>query len=188
MTAKDELRRQAIARRAELHAAQPQAGAELVQRLLEILMPVRGIKIAGYMTLGDELDCGPTLSALHALGAQLSLPVAIAPEHELHFRTWEPGTALEGGLFGTQHPLSSAPLVEPDILLVPLVAFDATGHRLGYGAGFYDRTLAALRGRRDVLAIGLAYDGQEVPVITADESDQRLNAVVTESRVIAFDQ
>ena len=83
--------------------------------------------------------------------------------------------------------MASAPLVEPDILLVPLVAFDAAGHRLGYGSGFYDRTLAALRARRDLLAIGLAYDGQEVPSILADENDQRLNAVITEARVLAFD-
>ena len=176
-----------LARRTDLRAAQPDAGAQLVQRLLELLMPVRGISIAGYMTLGDELDCAPSLSALHANGARLALPVTAGPGQELQFRAWTPGAALENGPFGTLHPVASAPLVEPDILLVPLVAFDAAGHRLGYGSGFYDRTLAALRARRDLLAIGLAYDGQEVPSIMADENDQRLNAVITEARVLAFD-
>jgi 5-formyltetrahydrofolate cyclo-ligase len=171
-----------------MSAQDPSAGAAVARRVTELLAPHLKRRIAGYMTLGDELDCQPALAALHAAGVPLALPVTGLRGDELVFRSWRPGDDLDSGPFGTRHPPPRAEVVTPDVLLVPLLAFDASGHRLGYGAGFYDRTIAALRSRRPTLAIGLAYDGQELPKLPAEGTDQRLDAIVTEARVIQIAQ
>jgi 5-formyltetrahydrofolate cyclo-ligase len=105
----------------------------------------------------------------------------------LIFRGWRHGDALESGPFGTAHPPARAPLVEPDTLLLPLIAFDAGGNRLGYGAGYYDRTVAALRRQRKMLVVGLAYDEQEVPEVPVGAHDQRLDGIVTDRRTLWFE-
>lgn len=135
--------------------------------------------VAGYLPIGSELDTRPLLLALHGLGVPLAMPVVTAPEVPLVFRPWIPGTATARSTFGVEEPQSGGPVV-PDLLLVPLLAFDARGHRLGYGGGFYDRTLAALRAAGPVRALGLAYAAQEVSNVPNGGHDARLDAVVTE--------
>jgi len=181
---KTELRRRALALRANLnHKAE--AAAAVAKSLEKIFMRAPHKIIAGYHTLGDEMDCGPALAVAAAAGHPTCLPVA-AQGQALLFRSWRTADPLEKGPFGTSHPVPAAPVIAPDILLVPLLAFDNAGGRLGYGSGYYDRTLRALRSVRQVLAIGLAYDAQEAPSVPTDINDQPLDMVVTELRVLTF--
>lgn len=139
--------------------------------------------VAGYWPFGSELDVRPLMTELATAGVALALPVTRALDLPLEFRRWQPGDALENGAHGISQPTPAAPVVVPNILLVPLLAFDAAGWRLGYGAGYYDRTLAVLRDRLlapRVLAIGLAYAVQEMAQIPHHAGDQRLDGVVTE--------
>ena len=183
---KTQLRRVLLSQRREVHAARATgaAAALTVRALLEL--EVDGMCIAGYWPLGDELDCRPLLVALKSAGAQLALPVAAGQGQVLIFRVWTPGDALEPGPFGTFHPSQRAAVVVPRAFFVPLIGFDAAGHRLGYGAGYYDRTLAAFRKDRTVTAIGLAYDEQQVDAVPAEAHDQRLDAVMTDRRTLWF--
>ena len=126
-----------------------------------------------------ELDPGPLLDALAAQGRPLALPVVRGPGRPLEFRRWVPGDPLEEGAYGTRHPLPS-PAVFPEVLLVPLLAFDQVGNRLGYGGGYYDRTLADLRTSGRVHAIGLAYEAQRRTDIPVEQTDQRLDGIATE--------
>ena len=185
--AKAALRRTVLARRRETHAARKeQAPADLRDRVIAALQP-RGKIIAGYWPLGDEIDPRPALIALGDAGGQMALPAVAGQGMVLIFRGWRQGDALESGPFGTAHPPSRAPLVEPDTLLLPLIAFDAAGNRLGYGAGYYDRTVATLRRQRKILVIGIAYDEQEVPEVPAAPHDQRLDAIITDRRTLWFE-
>ena len=113
------------------------------------------------------------------------MPVIAGKARPLRFARWEPGAELRDGPFGARIPVREEP-VEPEILIVPLVAFDLRGNRLGYGGGFYDRTLARLRARRATLAIGFAYDAQEAEDLPLEPTDERLDMVVTESRVLVM--
>ncbi|TAK98080.1 MAG: 5-formyltetrahydrofolate cyclo-ligase [Rhodospirillaceae bacterium] len=142
--------------------------------------------IAGYVPMGDELDCRLALAIAVPPGAQICLPVVGPRGKRLKFRRWQAGESLVAGPLGTAHPPPAAPVVDPDILLVPLVAFDRHGNRLGRGGGYYDRTLAALRAKRPVLAIGLAFDFQEVPEVPTEPDDQPLDMVITERRTLSF--
>ena len=125
----------------------------------------------------------PLMLALAGLGFGVALPVIVGRGQPLVFRRWTPGEALEAGPFGTSVPRDGAE-VEPDVLVIPMLAFDARCHRLGYGGGFYDRTIAALRARRPVHAFGLAYAGQELPQLPTEATDMQLDAVVTEAGVV----
>jgi 5-formyltetrahydrofolate cyclo-ligase len=127
----------------------------------------------------------PTLLRLGQLGATLALPVVVGRGEPLLFRRWLPGEALESAGFGTRVPSRASAELEPDVLLVPLLAADVTGNRLGYGAGYYDMTLRALRARKPVTAVGVAFDVQIVDMVPVIERDQRLDWVVTERRTIA---
>jgi 5-formyltetrahydrofolate cyclo-ligase len=185
---KADLRRDMMALRRNIRAKNEAASrvAGLMQGVLARL--ARPQIIAGYFPIGDELDCRPTLERFRAAGMRLCLPVVVRFRERLAFRRWAPGDALAQGPFGTSHPLPAAPAVTPDVVLVPLLAFDRTGHRLGYGAGYYDRTLAALRREGAVLAIGLAFDGQEVASLPTDPNDQPLDMVVTDRRVLTMNR
>jgi 5-formyltetrahydrofolate cyclo-ligase len=119
-------------------------------------------------------------------GLTIALPVVAGQGLVLIFRSWLEGEPMDSGPFGTSHPSVRAPVVEPDTLLVPLIAFDRRGHRLGYGAGYYDRTVGALRKQRSVLAIGFAYDEQEVDAVPAAPHDQVLDGIVTDRRTLWF--
>ncbi len=186
-SAKVELRRSALAARGGVFAAR---GAEAAQALFlqtaAVFTAPGGKIIAGYWPIGSEIDCSPALADLQGRGAIICLPVAGQRGDRLVFRRWVPGDKLDQGPFGTFHPGPAAPLVEPDILLVPLLAFDARGNRLGYGAGYYDRTLKQLRTGRTVTAWGIAFDEQEVPHIPVEPTDVGLDGVITDKRLLTF--
>ena len=104
----------------------------------------------------------------------------------LLFRHWRQGDALETGALNTRHPLPSASVLTPDVLLVPLLAFDKEGQRIGWGGGFYDRTIAALRTQRSTLVLGVAFSCQQVDKVPCDNHDELLNGVITETGVYIF--
>jgi 5-formyltetrahydrofolate cyclo-ligase len=137
--------------------------------------------VSGYLAFGDELDPGPLLDSLHRKGHRLCLPVMQGRSTALIFRCWRPGDALTAVQWGIREPLRAQPELVPDVVLVPLLAFDKNGQRLGYGGGYYDRTLAALRTVKPLLAIGLAFDEQEVDAVPHLDYDQKLDGVLTPS-------
>ena len=137
--------------------------------------------VSGFASLPEELNVWPLLRRLAGAGVPLALPVVAKKGRPLVFRAWMPGDAMDKGVWGIPEPKADKPVLEPDILLVPLLAFDAHGCRLGYGGGFYDRTLAGLRAIKPVVAIGLAYDEQRVNAVPHLDYDQRLDWVLTPS-------
>ncbi len=180
------LRRLVLGRRKTLHAEKGVAAAELIaRRVLEEVCPAKKC-VAGYWPIGDELDPRPAMEAVIGAGGGAALPVVAGQGQVLIFRQWNRGDPLDPGPFGTAHPNPRAPAIAPDILLLPLIAYDKTGHRLGYGAGYYDRTVEALRAQRDIIVIGLAYDEQEINAVPAGGHDQRLDAVITDARALWF--
>lgn len=137
--------------------------------------------VSGFLPIGEEIDPAPLLARLLGEGFLTSLPVMEGKGRPLVFRAWMPGEALSEVTWGIREPLPSAPLVDPDVVLGPLLAFDARGYRLGYGGGFYDRTLARLRAIKRVVSIGLAYDEQKVDAVPHLDYDERLDWVLTPS-------
>lgn len=138
--------------------------------------------ISAYFPMNNEMDVLPLMEALAIAGYRTALPVVTTKGGILGFRQWEPGDPLEEGHYHTQQPLASAPSLLPDIALVPLLAFDTTGNRLGYGGGYYDRTLATLqRSDHHCLAIGVGYAAQQVETIPAESHDSPLHGVLTET-------
>ena len=186
---KARLRRAALNARRIVHGERAASAASaLSERLLADLRGADKL-IAGYWPLGDEIDCRLALENYAVKDVRVALPVVAGQGQVLVFRRWTPGESLEAGPFGTSHPLASAPVCSPDVLLIPLVAFDKIGQRLGYGAGYYDRTLAELRASgHQVLAIGVGYDEQEIESIPAGRHDERMDAVVTDKRTIWFNE
>lgn len=144
--------------------------------------------VSGFSAIGDEIGALPLLTALARNGHRLCLPVMQGKGRPLLFRAWHPGDATGAAVWGIQEPLPSAEPLEPDVLLVPLLVFDARGYRLGYGGGFYDRTIAGLRARKTVTAIGLAFDEQRVDDVPHTTEDQRLDWVLTPSGPVRADQ
>jgi 5-formyltetrahydrofolate cyclo-ligase len=138
--------------------------------------------------MAGELDIRPLMMELANQGCQLCLPVVVASKQPLVFRAWRPGDSFEAGLFGTLHPIAQSAVLEPDVLIVPLLAVDEEGWRLGYGGGFYDRTIEALGARKRVTAIGVGFNEQIVPEVPRDLTDQRLDWLLTDKRACAFVQ
>lgn len=171
---KAELRRQALAVRA---AGGDQA--RLTQLLTEALAPHGGKVLAGYWPMRDEADPRP---AMEAQGGKQCLPVVPGRDVPLIFRQYD--GRLESGSFGTSHPPPECPEITPEVLIVPLAGFDRAGNRIGYGGGFYDRTLEKLRARGPVVAIGLAFAVQELEAIPAEPTDQPLDMIITDREVI----
>jgi 5-formyltetrahydrofolate cyclo-ligase len=184
MSDKSALRADAKRVRASAFAANPHAAHELAASFLRSVAP--GRRVAGYMPIGSEIDPGPLLALLAAEGVELALPVVRDSTRVLEFRAWRPGDALEPGAFGTQHPTLDSPVVRPDMVLVPLLAFDRRGHRLGYGGGFYDATLASLRADRPITAVGCAFAAQRVDALPDIATDQLLDWIVTEQDAHRF--
>ena len=178
---KAEARKAAFARRKLAHERGDGAAAG---RLSEVLAGHRGVPLAGYMPMRTEIDPLPAMAEAAAWGP-VGVPVIEAMGQPLRFAIWEPDAPMREGRFGALIPETETPMV-PQILIVPLVAFDAGGGRLGYGGGFYDRTLEGLRREGGVLAIGFAYDAQEAVGLPMEPTDQPLDIVVTESRVLTF--
>lgn len=186
---KQRLRAEAKRQRAAAAAAAPEAGEALARRLLQAFEAGRiplaaGWAVSAYWPVGDELDCRPVMRALAESGHEIGLPVVTARATPLTFRRWRPGDRLEPAGFGLQVPAASRPEVVPELLLVPLLAFDRRGGRLGYGGGFYDRTLALLQARGPALAVGLAYAGQELAELPCGPTDRPLDWIVTESETL----
>lgn len=176
-----------LERRRAAHLSQAREAALAVSNQVLGAIDPKGKNIAGYWPLGDEIDCRPALEALSQAGALVALPVVAGQGQVLIFRAWKPGDTLEQGPFGTMHPNTRSPVVCPHVLLVPLIAYDLEGGRLGYGAGYYDRTIASLRAHGQVTSIGLAYDAQRVDAVPVDTHDQPLDAVITNSGTLWFD-
>lgn len=182
---KSHLRQQARARRAELAKAIPDFAARLAAHG-DGLGIAPGSLIGAYAALPGEADPHLLLQGLVAKGCMLAFPRVAAKDTPLVFHLWQPGLELKPGTFGIPEPAADWPIVHPRILLVPLLAFDARGHRLGYGGGYYDRTLEALRAKEPILAIGVAYAGQETRSIPDEHHDHLLDMVVTEQGVRRF--
>ncbi|PTX54097.1 5-formyltetrahydrofolate cyclo-ligase [Litoreibacter ponti] len=169
-------RQAAFARRKA--AKSPARDAEATQALLTELLPHKGRALAGYMHIRTEVDPLPAMAAMAAWGP-IGVPVIIAQGAPLEFHQWQPGCTMVEGAFGAQIPVEAKPIV-PEVVIVPLVAFDRKGGRLGYGGGFYDRTLERLRARGPVTAIGFAFADQEASDLPLEPTDQPLDMIVTE--------
>ncbi len=175
-----EAKRAARARAKAVRAGfDPALGERLGAHVLCTCPPPAGATVAGFWPIGEEIDIRPLLETLHKRGHPIVLPVTGKRGERLVFRLWRPGDALALEPFGTVRP--NGAVREPDFLLAPLLAFDRAGYRLGYGAGYYDRTLAALP---KAFALGCAYAAQEVPRVPAGPHDVRLDAVATQDGVI----
>jgi 5-formyltetrahydrofolate cyclo-ligase len=148
---------------------------------LEFLAPHQGGVVSGFASLPDEFRVWPLLRRLHAEGIPLAMPMMQGKGKPLLFRAWAPGDAMDSGVWGIAEPKPDKPAVDPDILLIPLLAFDAAGWRLGYGGGYYDRTLHVLRSRKRIVAIGIAFDQQRVDAVPHLDYDERLDWVLTPS-------
>lgn len=178
---KAEARAKGYVARARAHAAGAGAARRAASHALGLLAGLpRARIVAGYLPIRTEIDPLPAMLALRGLGYTVCVPVIEAPARPLLFRAWEPKAPLEPGPFNVMIPVEGD-WVEPDALLVPLISFDEEGHRLGYGGGFYDRTIYALRAHREVAAFGFAYEGQRVPEVPRGLTDAPLDAVVTET-------
>jgi len=183
--AKAALRKSAHARRAALPAeARAEAARAVARHFFETVAYAPEDVVAGYWRIRDELDCQPILVRLMDSGQKVVLPVVAGAGAPLDLRVWEADQPLYEAGFGTLAPSELAPRAEPDLILMPLLGFDAAGTRLGYGGGYYDRTLAAL-GRRPML-VGLAFAVQELDHIPREDHDIPLDAVVTEHGVRFF--
>jgi 5-formyltetrahydrofolate cyclo-ligase len=181
---KEELRRDAIALRGALPAETRQAAAEAIAARHFPLALAPGAIVSGYMPLKSEINPLPLMQNLAAHGARLALPLVVGRGTPLVMRQWAWGEPLASGVMGIREPMPDAPEAEPDIVLVPLLAFDRAGHRIGYGGGYYDLTIAGLRAKRPVIAVGLAFAAQEIAAVPATPRDARLDLVLTEREVI----
>jgi 5-formyltetrahydrofolate cyclo-ligase len=185
-TKKAMLRAAALAKRDALSGGQRMAAAQAIAlRGLPIeIMP--GTVVAGYSPIRSEIDPAPLMQELAARGMRLALPVIAARDAPLGFRLWAADDKLLRGPLGILEPSPDAAEIVPDIVLVPLAAFDRWGHRIGYGAGHYDRTLARLRDSQKIIAIGLAFAVQEIETIPALPHDVALDYVLTETQLFDF--
>jgi 5-formyltetrahydrofolate cyclo-ligase len=183
---KADLRAAALARRDGLSGEQRAAAAEVIARRGLPIEIRHGTVVSGYSPIRSEIDPTSLMQALAAQGAQLALPAITARGQSLRFRAWFAGDKLLRGPLGILEPSPAAAEIIPDIVLVPLAAFDRTGHRIGYGAGHYDRTLAQLRKSKTVTAIGIAFAAQEVEAVPALQHDVALDYVLTETQLLDF--
>jgi 5-formyltetrahydrofolate cyclo-ligase len=147
-------------------------------------MRLRPDVVSAYFPLANEPSTLPLIESLVKAGVRTALPVTGKRGSPLVFRLWRPGEPTVKGKMAIEEPLETAPAVEPDLLFVPLAAFDRSGQRLGYGAGFYDITLARLRAQKPICAVGVAYASQEFPQIPREAHDQKLDYVLTERELI----
>jgi len=178
---KKRLRVQCRDTRRGIASGDAEAAARSVARRVTTEIPLApSAVVAGYWPFPDELDPRPVMTDLHAQGHVLCLPVVVAPHSALEFRAWAPGDSLVKAVFGTRVPHSDRLTLVPDVLLVPLLAFDRAGFRLGYGGGYYDRTLAALE-PTGAISIGIGFAIQEIKRVPRDAYDRRLNWMVTET-------
>jgi 5-formyltetrahydrofolate cyclo-ligase len=183
--AKAAMRKAARARRVGLaRAAGSGAGLAAAEHFLAAIRPEPGSAVSGYWPVGDEFDVRPLLARLVERGHPCCLPVVVGKGRPLTFRRWEPGDVLRPATLGIPVPPPEAEEIVPATLLVPLLAFDDAGYRLGYGGGFYDMTIKALREQGGILAVGIAIAGQRVDAVPHGASDERLDWLLTEQGAI----
>jgi len=193
VVAKKDLRNRLRALRREFVDRNPQTAARAAQtaahRLLDLLQSLEMLRprtcIACFWSVRDEISTQPLIERLADARVSLALPATPPRPAPLVFRQWSPTARLVEAAYGLKEPDPAAPLCIPDVIITPLLAFDRTGHRLGYGGGYYDRTFSALAGTKSVLAIGFAYAIQEVAAIPAGPDDKVLSHIVTEIECIA---
>ncbi|MGV6801154.1 MAG: 5-formyltetrahydrofolate cyclo-ligase [bacterium] len=183
---KEVFRAQAKARRKELSAQRKDASLHAAAVFMRHIAPEPDKIVALYYTTGTELDTWPLAEALLANGNQICLPVVKHKDHPLAFRHYQQGTELVKGQFNIPTPPPGATECLPDIVVTPLLAFTSTGARLGYGGGYYDRTLNDLRNQKHILAVGYAYGGQEMSNLPTTPHDEVLDWIITERQALAF--
>lgn len=181
-TQKNRARLQAKQKRAVAHNAY--GGVALLEHFPAIKF--RGAHIGGYWPLSGELDIRPLLVACYEAGHDLALPITPRKGYPLTYRRWKPAHNLKAGPYNTREPFPKQPEVTPSVILVPLLAFTQHGERLGYGGGFYDRTLAVLKAQHDVFACGIAYAAQEAATLPTDHNDHKLDGILTENYFKTF--
>jgi 5-formyltetrahydrofolate cyclo-ligase len=180
---KGERERLIAARRAMPAAAHHAASAEIGQLLLAQFIPANPGIVGCYWPFRREFDCLPVMRRIIDLGGEVALPVVIRPRHPLEFRRWTPETEMAKGVWDIPHP-ANGPAVHPVTLLIPLVGFDAAGYRLGYGGGFYDRTLAARRRRPETWGVG--FEVARLETIHPQDQDVPMDHIVTEVGIVDF--
>jgi 5-formyltetrahydrofolate cyclo-ligase len=185
---KEGLRKEALERRAALQGRVAELSARVANIFLTHIPIPPGAVVSAYVAIGDEADPSPLIEGLRARGHRIVLPRVVGRGKPLDFHLYEPGAKLVPGGFGLSEPSRDWPVLDPDVLAVPLLAFDAHGYRIGYGAGFYDRSLSRLRAARDVLAVGYCFSIQEVAHVPHDEKDEPLDWSVTESGAHRFER
>ena len=178
------IRRDAVTRRNALPAPERSAAAAAIAARPFPLPITPGVIVSGFMPLKTEINPLPLLRMLADAGAQLALPVVAGKGKPLIMRAFAFGDALASGQWGIREPKPEAGEVAPDILLVPLLAFDRNGHRVGYGAGYYDMTIAKFRAMKPISAVGIAYAAQQIDTVPVTPRDARLDLVLTEREVI----
>ena len=184
---KDELRQQMKARRAAVSAAQAeQAAIAVIEHVKPLVQGKKRRQVGLYHPVSSELDTLPLAHFLSRAGCRLSLPVVRGRTEPLTFRPWNINERLVVGQYNIKVPVDRGLSVAPDLLMVPLLAFDDKGHRLGYGGGYYDRTLERLRAEKPVLAVGLAHDFQQVAPLPVHAHDQRLDHIATPAGLLTF--
>ena len=180
------LREQAIARRDALPPKERQQSSEIIAAREFPIAIAPGKIMSGFMPLKSEINPLPLMRKLAQAGARLALPVVAGRGKPLIMRAYAFGDELVAGQWGIRQPKLEAPEVAPDILIVPLLAFDRAGHRLGYGAGYYDMTINSLRASKPITAVGIAFAAQEIDAVPITARDARLDLVLTEREVIDF--
>jgi 5-formyltetrahydrofolate cyclo-ligase len=181
---KAEVRTEALARR---NALDPEARAAAAEAIAVRPFPVSvesGSIVSGFLPIRSEINPLPLMRRLADLGAQFALPTIVGRGHPLRFRAWMPGAPLVRRQWGIREPEEASPEVAPDIVLAPLAAFDRRGFRVGYGAGYYDMTLNALRAARPTVAVGLAFALQETDTVPTEPHDAQLDFILTEREII----
>jgi 5-formyltetrahydrofolate cyclo-ligase len=181
---KAQLREQALARRDALPVDERAAAAEAIATRPFPVTVTADMIVSGFSPMKTEINPLPLMRKAAQLGARLALPAIAGRGKPLIMRAYAFGDDLARGQWGIREPKAEAPDVAPDILIVPLVAFDRAGHRIGYGAGYYDMTINALRAEKKAVAMGIAFAAQEIASVPATERDARLDFVLTEREVI----
>ncbi len=185
---KDKLREKFRGIRSALHSEKNNSARDLIATNFIQFVPgvPIGTVVGAYYPMGSEIDSLRLLATLQINGIRLALPVVWKEHEAMEFRAYKLGDALEEGLHDTLQPQADAKVLKPEILIIPLVAFDEKGYRLGQGGGYYDRTLAEIRANRKVLAIGLAFEGQKTKSIPVESFDEPMDGVLTEKGLWNF--
>lgn len=181
---KAELRSVALTLRDALPPTMRQAAAETIASRPLPVAVTPGMIVSAFSPMKTEINPMPLLRKFAEAGCRLALPCIAGRGHPLIMRAWDFGAPMESGQWGIREPSADAAEVEPDVVIVPLAAFDRAGHRIGYGAGYYDMTLRKLRGLKTIVAIGIAFSAQEIARVPATERDERLDLVLTEREII----